>query len=228
MVSGCWAHGGGGPRPPSLPHVAGLCQGPRPGTCRTRFPRSTCAGRTPHPRNTLAQARLPSLLAAPMPGSAPRCPPRHPGLLEALSGVGGGWDPRPPSRSSRRPPVRPVYIWAPAVGGTERGADPGWGACYGENGQALCHRACDRGGDRWRRAAATRDVCLTAGAQEELFWDLLERPRGLRASPEAGGIPGSSRPSAPCASRPRTRPGPGTKIATAGRGQPPPHGGPSL
>ena len=155
-------------------------------------------------------------------------PPRHPGLLEALSGVGGGWDPRPPSRSSRRPPVRPVYIWAPAVGGTERGADPGWGACYGENGQALCHRACDRGGDRWRRAAATRDVCLTAGAQEELFWDLLERPRGLRASPEAGGIPGSSRPSAPCASRPRTRPGPGTKIATAGRGQPPPHGGPSL
>lgn len=88
MVSGCWAHGGGGPRPPSLPHVAGLCQGPRPGTCRTRFPRSTCAGRTPHPRNTLAQARLPSLLAAPMPGSAPRCPPATPVCWRPCPGWG--------------------------------------------------------------------------------------------------------------------------------------------
>jgi hypothetical protein len=67
------------------------------------------------------------------------------------------------------------------------------------------------GGDRCRSA---QDNCLTADAGEGLFWGQWRR--GL-TSPEVRGIPSTSEPFAPCACRPRTGQGPGTKIAVPGK-----------
>ncbi|XP_061058248.1 solute carrier family 22 member 18 isoform X2 [Eubalaena glacialis] len=82
----------------------------------------------------------------------------------------------------------PPSVRLGAGGGQVRkgGRPQWWGALQGEwPGSASrppARRSCDRGGDRWRRAAATRDICLTAGAQEGLFWDLPGRGRELTLS----------------------------------------------
>ena len=131
-----------------------------------------------------------SLLAAPTPGSV--CPPICP-EVSSERGEGrlirsGGWRALGLPLGNTAEAHGPPSVRLGAGGGQVRkgGRPQWWGALQGEwPGSAShppAHRSCDHGGDRWRRAAATRDICLTAGAQEGLFWDLPGRGRELTLS----------------------------------------------
>lgn len=133
MVSGCWAHRvGGAPCPPRVLWAVGLCWAPRTSqTTGTRLSAAQAPSRAPasralHPPLSFWLALL-SLLAAPTPGSV--CPPICPEVrlrgergdssaVEAGEPLASHWETR------RRPMVRRVSIWAPAVDRPGRGQTP--------------------------------------------------------------------------------------------------------
>ncbi|KAM9078957.1 solute carrier family 22 member 18 isoform 1-T1 [Megaptera novaeangliae] len=152
-------------------------------------PSCTPAFRVFHPHLSFWLVLL-SLLAAPTPGSV--CPPICP-EVPSERGEGrlirsGGWRALGLPLGNTAEAHGPPSVRLGAGGGQVRkgGRPQWWGALQGEwPGSASrppARRSCDRGGDRWRRAATTRDICLTAGAQEGLFWDLPGRGRELTLS----------------------------------------------
>ena len=126
----------------------------------------------------------------------------------------------------------PASTWVPVVPGQPGvGSGPPWGARDQENGWAPCASRLPTGGATVAGTggdvpAAPRDVCLTAGAREGLFWDLAgsggsaEPLRKRVAVPHLQAI---CRPSLWA----RGWAGPRTEIAVPGRGWPPPRRGPS-